>query len=144
MKKRILYFVLLSNVCCFCWIACSKKDPTPQNNTTGNTTNPPVVSLEDTLCRKWEVKSASHNGTSDPSSIGLKLTISKDGSYILHNTSYNGTWEFIENKAKVLLDKNTPSYKTTWTIVKLTSKNLEVTFKSPFTGGNASWSLKPY
>lgn len=125
-------------------VACSKEEKAATGNGQNNTVNPPVVSLEDTICRNWEVKNATHNGTNDPSSLGLRLTIKKDGSYILHTTSYTGTWEFIENKQKVLLDKGTSSYKTTWTIKELSAKKMRVTFTSPFTGGAAEWEMKPY
>ncbi len=144
MNKGKLNLFFAACVCFSAFIACSKKEETPDNTNTPNNQNPPVVSLEDTICRNWEVKSATHNGSNDPSSLGLKLTLNKNGTYLLHSTSYQGTWEFIEQKSKVLLDKNTANYKTTWTIVKLSSKKLEVTFKSPFTGGSAAWSMVPY
>lgn len=144
MNQKKLYLLLSVSVFILSWMACSEKDETPPANNTGNNQNPPVVSLEDTICRNWEVKSATHNGSNDPSSMGLKLTLNKNGTYLLHSTSYQGTWEFTDQKTKVLLDKNTPNYKTTWTIVKLSSKKLEVTFKSPFTGGSAAWSMSPY
>lgn len=139
MKKltfiSVLFLALLS---------CSKDDqPVPPNNNGGNPNPNPVVSLEDTLSRRWYVDEATHNGSPDNSSKGLILNIKKDGTYILESTGYQGTWEFIENKTKVLLDKNNSSFKTTWTIQLLTSKNLNVTFKSPFTGGNAVWKLRP-
>ncbi len=124
--------------------ACNKEEPAPAGNSNTGTPSNPVVALEDTLCRNWEVKTATHNGSSDPSSVGLKMTINKNGTYLLHNTSYQGTWEFVENKTKVLLDKASSQYKTTWTIVSMTGKKLNVKFKSPFTGGSVEWWMVAY
>lgn len=126
-------------------VSCKKNDG-PKNNNPQDTIKPPPkpVVLEDTISRVWIVQDATHNGTTDGGSIGLQLEIMKNGSYVLYQTSYQGTWEFIENKTKVLIDKNEPSYKTTWTIQKLTAKHLDVSFKSPFTGGSVEWKMIPY
>jgi len=138
-ELTLIFFIILSSIS-----SCKKEDPSTNTNTNNTKPNITIVSLEDTLSRNWEVIAATHNGANDPSSVGLKLNISNDGSYLLVTTGYKGTWEFIDQKTKVLLDKNTPSYKTTWTIVNMTSKTMNVTFKSPFTGGNATWALKAY
>lgn len=126
--------------------ACSKEsDPVvnTNNNQNGGNTNP-VVSLEDTISRKWKVVTATHNGSTDNSSTGLQLEIRKDGSYTLISTGYVGTWEFQNDKKEVLLDKDNASFKTTWEISTITSQNLDVKFKSPFTGGNAVWYMEPF
>jgi hypothetical protein len=145
MKNKIPKIILVSAILfSFFLISCKSDEPAPDNNTNQPGNKDTVVKLEDTLCRNWEVKTATHNGSADPSSVGLKLTMNRNGTYLLHTTGYAGTWEFTENKTKVLLDKAVSQYKTTWTIVKLTSKNLNVKFKSPFTGGAAEWNMTPY
>ncbi len=137
--KKLLGITLLLVV----FAACSKDsdpaaNPNPNPNGGGNTT---PVSLEDTISRRWEVVSATHNGSEDNSSKGLKLEIRKDGSYTLITTGFVGTWEFQNNKKEVLLDKDDPSIKTVWTIESINSTALNVKFKSPFTGGNATWDM---
>jgi hypothetical protein len=129
----------LSGILVLSLYACSKDDSNPE---TKNDPDPVViVSLEDTISRKWMVDVATHNGTSDGSSKGLIVDMRKDGSYTLVSTNYIGTWEFLDNKTKVLLDKGVSNLETTWTIGKITSKSLIVDFKSPFTGGNAHWEM---
>lgn len=146
MKKYTLTFLLTCVTTAGYMLTGCNKDSTsrsPTNNTTHRDT--PKISLEDTFCRNWLVRKATHNGDADGSSVGLKVTFYKNGTYMLNSgTSYQGTWEFLENKTRVLLDKNNPSYKTTWTIVNMSSKKLDVTFKSPFTGGNAEWFMDSY
>ncbi|MBI1223232.1 MAG: hypothetical protein GC180_11560 [Bacteroidetes bacterium] len=138
-KLSILTFVL------FTLLACSKSDtPVPSsggNNGGNNSGN--NASWVDTLSRKWIVYEAYHNGTPDGSSSGLVLDMKNDGSYKLVNTGYVGTWEFEENYTKVRIDKGNSSYETLWTIESISSTLLKVKFISPFTGGNAEWTLKP-
>jgi len=124
--------------------SCKKNDPPVAPITTvppKDTIKPKPVVLEDTLKGNWVVMEAKHNGSPDFSSKGLKLNFKTNGTYTLVGNGYAGTWEFLENKTKVLIDKSTPEFKTTWTLVKITNKNLEITFKSPFTGGNAEWKM---
>lgn len=145
MKINSLTCLLFLAIAGSTFIGCKKENT--QVTTTNNPTqqNPAKVSLEDTFCRNWLVKKAIHNGTADGSSVGLKVIFYKNGTYLLNSgSSYQGTWEFLENKTKVLLDKNTPDFKTTWTIVSISSKKLDVTFKSPFTGGSAEWFMDSY
>lgn len=118
-----------------------KPQPKDNNNNGGDTT---IVDLGNTISRSWEVVNATHNGGYDGSSTGLKLNIRKDGSYTLLSTGYVGTWEFIEEKTKVLLDKDVSQYKTTWTLDSLSEKYMKVNFKSPFTGGNSVWEMESY
>jgi len=87
------------------------------------------------------VKTALYDGGIDKSSQGLRLNIKKDGSYILENTLYNGTWEFTDNKTKVNIDKGNTSYETVWTIKSISSKELKIEFKSPFAGGTSTWNM---
>lgn len=124
-------------------VACSKEDettPTPTGNNGGGGT-PATPSWVDSIARKWKVTAATHRGNPDNSSKDLELDIRKDGSYTLISTGYVGTWEFMDNDTKVLLDKNNSQFKTTWTVVKLTSARLEIDFKSPFTGGASHWDM---
>lgn len=126
-------------------VACSKSDDnsSPNNNNGGN--NNPAPSWTDTLVRKWRVVAATHKGSPDNSSKGLELDVRKDGSYTLISTGYVGTWKFTDNTYKtILLDETDAQFKTTWTVIKLTAKRLEVDFKSPFTGGNAHWDMEPF
>ncbi|MEZ4805715.1 MAG: hypothetical protein R2852_09595 [Bacteroidia bacterium] len=142
--KNYLSLKKISFLCVFIFFlaSCSKDnsstDPAP------NKDPDVVVSLEDTITRKWIVEDATHNGTADGSSTGLILDIRNDGSYTLVSTNYIGTWEFMDNKTKVLLDKDGSNIKTTWTIVEINSNSLIVDFKSPFTGGNAHWEMIPF
>lgn len=137
--KKLIGIALIA----IAFMACSKEsDPVvnanPNQNGGGNNT---VVSLEDTISRKWKVANATHNGSADNSSKGLELDIRKDGSYTLITTGFIGTWEFQNNKTEVLLDKDNASFKTVWTIESMSSTALNVKFKSPFTGGNAAWNM---
>lgn len=122
--------------------ACSKNDdsgtPTGSNNGGNNT---PTPDWTDSISRDWKVTAATHKGSPDNSSKGLELNIRSDGSYTLVSTGFVGTWEFMDNYTKVLLDKNNSQFKTTWTINKLSSQRLEVDFKSPFTGGSSHWDM---
>lgn len=122
--------------------ACSKDDggaTTPTNNSGNNTPKP---SWADSLARTWEVVKATHNGAPDNSTEGLELNMKKNGTYLLVTTGYNGTWKFSDSAYKtVMVDENAPEFKTVWTIKKLTSKRLEIDFKSPFTGGAVHWDL---
>ncbi len=125
-------------------VACSKNDdagstPTPTPNGGGNSPTPDYV---DSIARKWKVTAATHKGNPDGSSKGLELEIRKDGSYTLTSTGFIGTWTFLDNDTKVLLDKGNSQIETTWTVKKLTSTRLEVDFKSPFTGGASSWEME--
>jgi len=130
----------------FCNVTSCKKRETTEDIivTTHDTMKPKPVVLEDTLKGNWIVNVATHNGSPDNSSKGLKLEFKTNGKYTLISTGYLGTWEFIENRTKVLIDKDMPEYKTSWTIVRLTAKNMDVTFKSPFTGGNSEWHMVRY
>lgn len=130
----VAFFVVLA-------AACSKSEDTPPaNNNTGGGNNP-TPNYVDSIARKWKVADATHNGSPDNSSKGLELDIRADGSYTLISTGFVGKWEFTDNDTKVLLDKDNSQIKTTWTVKKLTSKRMEVDFKSPFTGGNAHWDM---
>jgi len=146
MKKILDYTFTLLMICALA-ASCSKDsdNPTTGGNSGGNGGgfNPPVVSLEDTISRKWEVKSATHKGSPDNSSAGLQLDIRKDGTYTLISTGFEGTWEFQNDKAQVLLDEDT-QYETLWTIDKISSTHLDVSFKSPFTGGASTWEMEPF
>ncbi|MDX5320248.1 MAG: hypothetical protein LPK45_04135 [Bacteroidota bacterium] len=141
MKKLSLLALVILGL-----VACSKEEtPAPGtggggNNGGGNNT---TVSWTDTISRKWIVYEAFHNGSADHSSAGLILDMKPDGSYILVNNGYNGTWEFTSDFSQALIDKNEPSYKTTWTFVTLSSSVMKIKFKSPFTGGNVEWELRP-
>lgn len=104
----------------------------------------PKPNYRDTLARKWEVKEATHNGSPDGSSQGLKLDIKKDGSYLLVNTGFNGTWKMLDSNAQRILIDDGTQYKTEWTVEKISSQELQVKFISPFTGGNSTWKMKPY
>ncbi len=112
--------------------------------TLSDSDKPKPTILSDTLKGKWEVSYATHNGTIDEGSKGLRMIFDANGTYLLVNTGYNGTWEFIENKTKILIDKNEPAFKTTWTIKQLTNKNFDITFNSPFTGGAVAWKMVRY
>lgn len=126
-------------------LSCKKsEEPNPIVNNTGDTSKPKITVLTDTLKGKWEVTNSTHNGTVDNSSKGLRMVFDANGTYLLVNTNYKGTWEFIDNKTKILIDKDVPEFKTTWTIDQLTNKNFDVTFISPFTGGKVVWKMLRY
>lgn len=125
--------------------SCKKTEgPDPIQNTLNDTIKPKPTVLADTLKGKWEVTDATHNGAVDNGTKGLRMVFDADGTYLLVQTSYKGTWEFVENKTKILIDKNVPEFKTTWTIDRLTNKNFDVTFISPFTGGRVIWKMQRY
>lgn len=135
-------------ICLFMLLAaaCSKSDdnPAPSGNNNGGN-NTPTPSWTDTITRKWRVVAATHKGSPDNSSKGLELNIRKDGSYTLISTGLVGTWKFTDNTYKtILLDETNAQFKTTWTVVKMTAKRLEVDFKSPFTGGASHWDMEPF
>jgi len=130
----ITIFILLA-------AACSKEEESNPTPTPGGGNNTPTPDYVDSIARSWKVTAATHRGSADNSSKGLELDIRKDGSYTLKSTGYIGTWEFIDNDTKVLLDKDNSQFKTTWTINKLTSTRMEVDFKSPFTGGASHWDM---
>lgn len=135
-------------ICLFMLLAaaCSKSDdnPAPSGNNNGGN-NTPTPSWTDTITRKWRVVAATHKGSPDNSSKGLELNIRKDGSYTLISTGFVGTWKFTDNTYKtILLDETNAQFKTTWTVVKMTAKRLEVDFKSPFTGGASHWDMEPF
>lgn len=136
-KYSLIVLVMLA------FISCSKDETAPNPGGNPPVVNPPVVSLEDTLCRRWIVQEAWYNGSPDASSAFLIINIKKDGSYLLEKNNFNGTWEFIENQTKVLIDKNEPNYKTTWKIISISSKEMLIEFKSPFSGGTSKWLMRP-
>lgn len=122
--------------------SCSKDDDTATttNNGGGNNSNSNIA-WEDTISRRWYVSEALYDGSPDASSKGLRLNIKKDGSYILENNQYQGTWEFTDNKTKVNVDKGNSTYETVWTIKSISSKKLKIEFKSPFAGGTSTWDM---
>lgn len=123
-------------------MACNKEDSSTTAPTNNSGINTPKPNWTDSIVRAWEVVKATHNGTPDNSTEGLELNLKKDGTYLLVTTGFNGTWKFSDSAYKtVLIDEKTPQYKTVWTIKKLTSKRLEIDFKSPFTGGAVHWDL---
>ena len=124
--------------------SCSKDDDTATTSTNGggNNTNQNIA-WEDTLVGRWYVHEAWYDGAPDVSSLNLRLNRKADGSYILENTQYIGTWEFIENKTKVHIDKGNSSYETVWDIKTISSKVIKIEFKSPFAGGTSAWELRP-
>lgn len=142
MKKHLI----IACIAAIMAAAACKKDNggTSNNNNHNDTIVPPRVVLEDTLCRSWIVDKSTHNGTNDPGTVGLNMEFYKDGTYKLVTTGYWGTWEFTDNKTKLLIDKNDSKFKTTWTINKLSAKQFNVTFISPFSGGTVYWEMKPF
>ena len=114
-----------------------QKKPEPKD-----TIAPPKVNLTDTISRVWVVTEAEFNGTPDGSSKGLVFNIKKDQSFVFVRNGRIGTWKFIENDTKVILDDGT-AYKTTWTIETLTSKKLQVKVKYAITSGSGEWTLIP-
>jgi hypothetical protein len=145
---KIVHTIKTTGVICLFIIlaaACSKSDDNPSPSGNNNGGNTPTPSWADTISRKWKVVAATHKGSPDNSSKGLELDIRKNGSYTLISTGYVGTWKFTDNTYKaILLDENEAQFKTTWTVVKLTAKRLEVDFKSPFTGGASHWDMEPF
>jgi hypothetical protein len=145
MKHIFKNSLFLFSAIAFSWLVSCKKDVkgNTHDDQKKDTIVPTRVVLEDTLARLWVVTKSTHNGDPDPGTVGMKLDFFKGGTYKLINTGYDGTWEFLENNTKILIDKNDPSWKTTWTIQKLTAKSFIVTFKSPFSGGSVYWELEP-
>lgn len=143
MKSKIIKLTTVI-MCSFALFSCSKEENPETVVPEQKKEDPVIVNLTDTLCRSWMVKSATHNGSPDNSSTGLKFTMKKDGTYLLVSTGHKGTLEFLEDSTKVLLDKNNSSIKTIWQVNRLTSTHLDVSFKSPFTGGKAVWMAQPY
>ncbi|MBS3915698.1 MAG: hypothetical protein KG003_14485 [Bacteroidetes bacterium] len=140
-KTKQIVMVLTVFGILFC--ACKKESGTNTNDNQKDTIVKPRNIPEDTLCRSWTVTKSTHNGDPDPGTIGLNMDFHKDGTYDLTTTGYKGTWEFIENYSKILIDKDEPKFKTTWTVKKLTAKSFIVTFVSPFSGGNVYWEMEP-
>ena len=125
-------------------VSCSKdEDTATTTNNGGGNSNNQNISWEDTIARRWIVYEAWYDGAPDVSSLNLRLDMKTDGSYILENTNYQGTWEFIENKTKVHIDKGNSNYETVWNIKSISSKVLKIEFKSPFAGGTSAWELRP-
>lgn len=95
--------------------------------------------------RNWLVSEAYVNGsTPDQSSEGLKVEFKANNAYTLflkNGSTFDGTWEFIENETKIDIDKS-GQYPQTWTIEELSETTLDVTFISPFTQQNAHWIMK--
>lgn len=122
--------------------SCSKdEDTVSTTNNGGGNSNNQNIAWEDTISRRWYVNEALYNGNPDESSFGLRLNIKKDGSYILENNQYQGTWEFTDNKTKVNVDKGNSTYETVWTIKSISSTKLKIEFKSPFAGGTSTWDM---
>lgn len=145
MKTKLITYCLCATLLFLSIQSCNKTDdPDPVKTTPTDTVKPKPTVLTDTLKGKWEVDYATHNGTIDNGTKGIRMIFDANGTYLLVNTSYKGTWEFIENKTKILIDKDVPDFKTTWTINQLTNKNFDVTFISPFTGGKVVWRMIRY
>lgn len=144
MKIKSLILIAFVALLAACGDNDSAEKPQPKDNNNNNGGDTTIVDLGNTISRSWKVVNATHNGGYDGSSVGLKLNIRKDGSYTLLSTGYVGTWEFIEEKTKVLLDKDVSQYKTTWTLDSLSEQFMKVNFKSPFTGGNSVWEMESY
>jgi hypothetical protein len=144
--KKIVRFTAVTVLLFSFWgiISCKKPDQPDPVITSKDTIKPKPTVLEDTLKGKWEVNYATHNGTIDNGTKGIRMIFDSKGTYLLVNTGYQGTWEFLENKTKILIDKDSPDFKTTWTIKKLTNTNFDVTFISPFTGGKVEWKMIRY
>ncbi|HYG14761.1 MAG TPA: hypothetical protein VEC12_03340 [Bacteroidia bacterium] len=123
--------------------SCSKEDTgEPASNTTNNNNSGPKPVWKDSLARMWVVTAATNNGKDDQNSKGLRFLFKKDGTYDFNNGDYAGTWEFTDSTYnKILLDKDVPSLKTTWTVTTFTAKKISTDFKSPFNGGNSHWDL---
>ena len=123
--------------------ACSKSEDDPGSGSGGNGGGTGTqVSVTDSLSRAWVVWEAYHQGSPDHSSAGLRFEMYSDGSYYLEDNQYTGTWRVLDNKTQVILDEGNSQYETTWTLVKLGSEETEITFKSPFTGGDSRWILR--
>lgn len=142
--KTFINYAFLAMLLYFSIVSCNKSDDLKPEVTPNDTTKLKPAILTDTLKGKWEVDYATHNGTIDNGTKGLRMIFDANGTYLLVNTDYKGTWEFTDNNTKILIDKDVKEFKTSWTIDRLTNKNFDVTFISPFTGGKVVWKMLRY
>lgn len=115
------------------------------DQTDNNDSSDQTASNHDLIMRHWVVEEAYVNGsTPDVSSKGLEIEFKSNKAYTLFmkdGSTFDGTWEFIDNETKVDIDKN-GQFHQTWTIQELSKTKLDVKFVSPFTHQNAQWIMK--
>jgi hypothetical protein len=95
----------------------------------------------DLIARRWLINQAFGNGAPDPSSTGKKMIFNANGTYDWGSGMVTGIWEFMDGYTKLLVDKGS-QYEAVWTIVKLDTEELKVSFSSPWDGGShLEWNM---
>ena len=127
-NKQLLSFLLLLVAV----VACTETTPIPENQDPPKQEEEASPSKLELISVLWSIDTAYHAGVYDASSTGKNIEFFMNGRYNFNGT-LDGNWHFNSDSSKVIIDEGL-SYQQDWTIIELSEKRFDASFKSPFTG----------